>query len=628
MRPSRASHRAAPGPRLASGRLAAVGIVAVLLTAITLPAQAALLAPAALVPPGATLLSQGGTATASSAQDRGALSPFAAFDGNPATRFASAGTDSEWLQVDLGRRAELSAVVLDWETAYGRDYQIQVSEDATSWTTVHTTVGGTGGDEVLTVSGTGRYVRMVGTRRGTIWGYSLWEMQVYGTALPDVGPACGTQDVALGRPATASSAERSGLAPSFAVDGNPATRWSSAFAEPQWIQVDLGARRDVCRVALRWETAYGRTVTVQTSRDGVAWTAAAGSTDGWGGPQSFDVTAAARYVRLALSDRVTIYGVSLWSLEVFASDGAGPAPLPAVGSLTSTGTGTATQQVTAPVPAGASVSLLDAEGAAATVVWVPGEGSYALDAASGTVGFAPVLGFAGTAAGVDVRLTDTWDQDSTGTYRPVVLAPTAPATLSTTSSGVGAAVQSAVVPVPTGGSVLLRAIDGAPAVEVEVPGQGLFTLEPTTGAVTFTPTAGFVGRSDGVVVALTDAYGQVTLGRYVPTVVPVAAEARNVEAAGAKPAAGAAVAEVPGGATRRERPDAAAAGNAGAEVEPATGSAGVVAVPHGTSAREPLPAAAAVGGLMTLAVLLVAAVAWLTVRRPEPRPLALGQGDS
>jgi len=31
------------------------------------------------------------------------------------------------------------------------------------------------------LSGSGRYVRMNGTARGTAYGYSLFEMQVYGT---------------------------------------------------------------------------------------------------------------------------------------------------------------------------------------------------------------------------------------------------------------------------------------------------------------------------------------------------------------------------------------------------------------------------------------------------------------
>ena len=44
-----------------------------------------------------------------------------------------------------------------------------------------------------------------------------------------------------GKPATASSSENAGMAAADAVDGNTGTRWSSAFSDPQWIQVDLGA---------------------------------------------------------------------------------------------------------------------------------------------------------------------------------------------------------------------------------------------------------------------------------------------------------------------------------------------------------------------------------------------------
>jgi beta-glucosidase len=66
--------------------------------------------------------------------------------------------------------ASLSRVVLSWDTAYGQAYEIQVSDDAASWTTIYSTTTGTGGVEDLAVSGTG-------------YGYSLWEFQVYGVQL-------------------------------------------------------------------------------------------------------------------------------------------------------------------------------------------------------------------------------------------------------------------------------------------------------------------------------------------------------------------------------------------------------------------------------------------------------------
>ena len=53
----------------------------------------------------------------------------------------------------------------------------------------------------------------------------------------------------------------------FAVDGDPTTRWSSGFSDPQWIYVDLEQTIAVGEVILRWETAYGADYQVQMSND-------------------------------------------------------------------------------------------------------------------------------------------------------------------------------------------------------------------------------------------------------------------------------------------------------------------------------------------------------------------------
>jgi hypothetical protein len=73
-------------------------------------------------------------------------------------------------------------VTLNWETAYGKAFSIQTSPDGTNWTTIYSTTTGTGGIQARTVSGTGRFVRMYGTARGTQYGYSLWEFDVYTTS--------------------------------------------------------------------------------------------------------------------------------------------------------------------------------------------------------------------------------------------------------------------------------------------------------------------------------------------------------------------------------------------------------------------------------------------------------------
>ncbi|GGR92226.1 discoidin domain-containing protein [Deinococcus sedimenti] len=146
--------------------------------------------------PVATLHPQATCATTNLALNRPSLSSSnetnttlsgAAFDGNAATRWSSAFTDPQWLRVDLGSVQALCQVTLNWEAAAGKAFQIQVSNDASTWTTLYSTTTGAGGVQTIPVTGSGRYVRMYGTQRTTGYGYSLWEMTVNGvssTTLP------------------------------------------------------------------------------------------------------------------------------------------------------------------------------------------------------------------------------------------------------------------------------------------------------------------------------------------------------------------------------------------------------------------------------------------------------------
>ncbi|MFW6690291.1 discoidin domain-containing protein [Streptomyces sp. MAR4 CNX-425] len=102
-----------------------------------------------------------------------------ATDGDFSTRWASSWADPQWVSVDLGERTAFKHVQLAWEAAHATSYAIQVSDDGQSWRTVYETAEGNGGIDDLEVSGTGRYVRMNGTARGTGYGYSLYEFGVY-----------------------------------------------------------------------------------------------------------------------------------------------------------------------------------------------------------------------------------------------------------------------------------------------------------------------------------------------------------------------------------------------------------------------------------------------------------------
>ncbi|MEU7882862.1 discoidin domain-containing protein [Microbispora bryophytorum] len=306
-------------------RALTAALSALVLVVACVVAAAAVSTPATAAP---ALLSQGRTATASSTENAGTPAS-AAVDGNTGTRWSSAFGDPQWLQVDLGTTATLSQVTLNWETAYASAFKIQISDNASTWTDLYSTTTGTGGTQTLNVSGTGRYVRLYGTARATAYGYSLWEFQVYGTTS---GTACGTADAAQGRPATASSTENAGTPASAAVDGNSATRWSSAFSDPQWLQIDLGSATTICKVVLTWETAHATAFRIQASGNASTWTDLYSTTTGTGGTQTLAVNGTGRYVRLYGTARATAYGYSLWSFTVNTTGGStDPSPSPTTG---------------------------------------------------------------------------------------------------------------------------------------------------------------------------------------------------------------------------------------------------------------------------------------------------------
>jgi hypothetical protein len=128
---------------------------------------------------------------------------------------------------------------------------------------------------------------------------------------------CSTTNVALNRPATASSQENVAFPAPNAVDGNTGTRWSSAFADPQWLQVDLGSSQALCKVVLNWEAAYGKAFQVQVSPNGSTWTTVYSTTTGTGGTQTLNVTGTGRYLRIYGTTRATQYGYSLWEVAAY-----------------------------------------------------------------------------------------------------------------------------------------------------------------------------------------------------------------------------------------------------------------------------------------------------------------------
>jgi len=152
-----------------------------------------------------------------------------AFDGSNTTRWGSNSADNQWIYVDLGASANITQVTLIWETAYGKDFHIDLSSNGTSWTTANTVTNNSLRFNDLAVTGAARYIRMYGVTRGTGYGFSLYEMRVYGafpTPLPvtltSFAATATSQAVSL-KWATASEKNNQGFEIQRSADGHEFT---------------------------------------------------------------------------------------------------------------------------------------------------------------------------------------------------------------------------------------------------------------------------------------------------------------------------------------------------------------------------------------------------------------------
>lgn len=248
----------------------------------------------------------GWTATASSTEAGG--SPANALDWNPGTRWATGAAQSngQWFQVNMGSKKAFDQVSFETKSTdkfdYPRGYQIQVSNDGTTWTTVSTGQG-FGWKQAITFSPQyAQFVRMLQTGSSPDW-WSIAEFHVYSEQ----------QVSKTGWTASASSTEAGGSA-AGAVDGNLGTRWSSGVAQAngQYYQVDLGSNQTFNRILLDTGAStsdYPRGYQIQVSTDGTSWTTVASGSGSAAIVTDF-APQTARYVKVVQTGTST----SWWSI--------------------------------------------------------------------------------------------------------------------------------------------------------------------------------------------------------------------------------------------------------------------------------------------------------------------------
>ncbi|HFI0038574.1 TPA: GEVED domain-containing protein [Streptococcus suis] len=201
----------------------------------------------------------------------------------------------------------------------------------------------------------------------------------------------------------------------------------------------------------------------------------------------------------------------------------------------------------------ASYTLLDENGVAQTSIPVAGEGTYTIDVNTGIVTFVPEASFTGKGTGVTIQITasatDSENNEipvtATGKYTPSVT-PTEIVADDKTSTGLQGSTQtetmtSALKEANPNASTPTYAFEDGTTTKT-VAGEGTYTLNPTTGEITFSPKADFVGKATPVTVVASAVITSVDgttqtisdTATYTPEVTPATIKADDQVSAGAQ----------------------------------------------------------------------------------------------
>jgi hypothetical protein len=113
---------------------------------------------------------------------RPAYPPEYAVDSNSTTYWKSESDQAEWIAVKFEKPYNIEGIKLNWGSAYAREYEMQVSDNGTDWTTVYSQTNGKAGVHVFDIEPNiiTTYLKMNGIKRNTTGtGYALKEFEAY-----------------------------------------------------------------------------------------------------------------------------------------------------------------------------------------------------------------------------------------------------------------------------------------------------------------------------------------------------------------------------------------------------------------------------------------------------------------
>jgi len=106
--------------------------------------------------------------------------PDKAVDGARGTHWISQPEDNQWIMADLGKVQNIQEVIVGWETAYAREYTVEISEDGEIWRPICTEPCGRPGRKLITLHDprNARFVRVNCIHSGHNNGFSMYELTV------------------------------------------------------------------------------------------------------------------------------------------------------------------------------------------------------------------------------------------------------------------------------------------------------------------------------------------------------------------------------------------------------------------------------------------------------------------
>jgi F5/8 type C domain/Beta-1,3-glucanase/Putative Ig domain len=315
--------------------------------------------------------------------------------------------------------------------------------------------------------------------------------------------SCGTTDLALHQPTTASSTQGPSWPASNATDGSLTTRWSSAFSDPQWLEVDLGSSQPVCQVAIHWETAYAKAFQIQVSNDNSTWTTIYSTTTGTGGTQTLNVSGSGRYIRMYGTVRATQYGYSIYEFQIYGTSSTG-------NTVTVTNPGTQTSKV----GTAASLQVHGSDSASGQTLTYSAAGlpaGLSINSSTGLISGTPTM--AGTST-VTATATDTTGASGSASFGWTVNPASSGNTVTVTNPG------SQTWTVGTAASLQVHGSDSASGQTLTYSAAGLpagLSINSSTGLISGTPAAASTGSATVTATDSTGAAGSTTFSWTVNT---------------------------------------------------------------------------------------------------------------